>query len=132
MEKIVELIYLALVVWCVSASVARAKVFEPLRRWILPIDDEDDLYGEAWKAYADWSWKLRAMLWELVSCQRCLAHWVALLTCWLFPVQIIVSQSVIVSWIGNWFLVVAVNDLIARQFGPRCGLRHMYSRKNPK
>ncbi len=127
------IVALGLVVWCVSTTIAQAKVFEPFRDWISPyMEDEADWF----KVYAyrkGWPWgrKVRATIWELISCQRCLAHYVAAVAVWLFPFELLQTRFAFVAWLANWFLVVAVNDVIARKLQKRCTISYRRGR-NPE
>ncbi len=106
--EIVKVIALALIVWLVSTTIASAKIAEPLRAWI-----------EGPPAQRHWDRKpstFRSWLHELITCQRCLSHWVALPACWFFEPRLLTSRAAIVAWIANWLLVVAINDVIARAF----------------
>lgn len=110
--QLVQLVCLALVVWCVSTSVAKAKIFEPLHNFIFPswlwYEDYDILKSNG---SINWRYALR----ELISCQRCLAHYVAILALVLFPTRVLQFPLTFVEFVANWFLVVAVNDVIARK-----------------
>ena len=41
LEKVSEIMALALVVWCLSTTIATAKVFESFRDWIFPTWAQD-------------------------------------------------------------------------------------------
>lgn len=106
---------LGLVVWCVSTTIAQAKVFKPLRDWVMPVWMQEEAIDAEFIIDDSFWYKCRMVVWELISCQRCLAHYVAALAVWLFPFELLQTRFAFVAWLANWFLVVAVNDVIARK-----------------
>ncbi len=100
-----EWIVLSVIVWTVSTTIARARVFRPLRAWV---KGRSDFFGEG------------------VSCQYCISHWVAFaLTLvyrphllepayrpaslpWLLPV---------LDYLVSAFAVIGLGALIARNLG---------------
>ncbi len=104
-RTVFELIIAALVVWHVSTTLATAKVFGPFRMWICPKGSGRGLCGAE---------RARAWLYELVSCQFCISHYVALAYMVFWRPAMVATGNAVVNFTITWFSVVAVSSIIAR------------------
>jgi hypothetical protein len=105
---IFELTIAGLVVWRVSTTIAVAKIFEPLRDALDPERRVDSFSGR--------KRKLKAWLHELVCCQFCISHYVALLYLQFWHVDLVHTRSSLVDFGITWMAVVGLSSIIARVY----------------
>lgn len=103
-----EIVCLALIVWCMSTTIATAKIFEGFRSlWEITAED-------CKPEVSNFRFHLKLFFSELFTCQRCVAHWIAIGVCMIVPVSVVRVPWGLVEFFLNIVLVVAVNDVIAR------------------
>ncbi len=105
---IFELIIAALVVWRISTTIAIAKIFEPLRNALDP-----GLHPGHIRSHAR---GLRAWLHELVCCQFCISHYIALIYLQFWYIDLVHTRNSLVNFGITWMAVVALSSIIARVY----------------
>jgi hypothetical protein len=99
---------LAVIVWIVSTTIARARVFRPLRR---AVKRRSDYFGEG------------------ISCQYCISHWVGLLVVAALRPRFLPFDTpggFYGYYLTHSFAVIGLSALIARTIGktPPDGVPH--------
>lgn len=107
-DKVYQWVYLSVIVWIVSTSLARARAFRPFRQWVR---SKSAYFGEG------------------VSCQFCISHWVGfILTLLVRPTFLTLGKSVgfYGSFLTHSFALIGLAALIARTIGktPPNGVPH--------
>ncbi len=101
-QAIFEWIVLSVIVWTVSTTISRARVFRPLRSWV---KGRSDFFGEG------------------VSCQYCISHWVAFTLILIYRPHILPPAQwpaalpwllPVVDYCVSAFAVIGLGALIAR------------------
>ena len=105
---IFELAIAGLVVWRISTTIAVARIFEPLRDALDPERRVD--------SFPRHKHKLRAWLHELVCCQFCISHYVALVYLQFWYVDLVHTRSSLVNFGITWMAVVGLSSIIARAY----------------
>jgi hypothetical protein len=107
LNNVYSWVVLSVIVWVVSTTLTRARVFRPFRRWV---KQRSDYFGEG------------------VSCQYCLSHWVGFIVTLLYKPWFIVfdTDSAVLNFFGHAFAVIGLAALIARTIGktPPDGVLH--------
>lgn len=107
-DKVYQWVYLSVIVWVVSTSLARARAFRPFRQWV-----------RSKSAYVG----------EGVSCQFCISHWIAFVVVLLVrPTFLTLGRSVgfYGYFLTHSFALIGLAALIARTIGktPPNGVPH--------
>lgn len=87
---------LALADWLIATTIARARVFRPLRTWV--------------KVRSDY-------LGEGISCQYCISHWVGFFLAAIYRPRFVESPWPLLDTIISAFIVIGLGALIARTLG---------------
>ncbi len=103
-----ELLIAALVVWRVSTTIAIAKIFEPLRNALDP--------GPRRSAIRSRTTGVRAWFHELVCCQFCISHYIALIYLQFWYIDLVRTNSPVVNFVITWMAVVGLSSIIARAY----------------
>lgn len=101
-----EWVVLSVTVWTVSTTIARARVFRPLRRWVKA---HSDFFGEG------------------VSCQYCISHWVAFALTLVYRPELLPAAHwpafaapwllPVIDYFASAFALIGLSALIARTLG---------------
>jgi hypothetical protein len=87
---------LAVADWLIATTIARARVFRPLRTAVL---------------------RRSAYLGEGISCQFCISHWVGFALTGIYRPRFIQSDWLWIDLIVSAFMIIGVGALIARNLG---------------
>lgn len=84
------LAFIALAVASVSMTITKAKVFAPLREWVMDLNE----------------W-----LGDLFSCPYCMSHWVALGAMLVFKPFVLYTEHPAADWTATWFALVTISSV---------------------